>query len=258
MLKRTVISMLQPLLANNVYTVRHGLAKGLKRRGGLGFVPYAGKQPREEAFLETLDLQNKTVFDVGGYEGVFTLFFARRIGAGGRLVTFEPNPQNFAKILANVRLNGFCHVDVRQLAIGARAGRATLVFPTDQTARGSLVGDIQDQIRHEKHVAAMEVEIDTLDHQVAIGAPAPDFVKIDVEGFELDVLRGMAGIIARCKPALYIEVHGADMEKKLENVTALAEFLWRAGYAIHHVESGLAIDAPSTLPAARQGHLYCV
>ena len=125
MLKRTVISMLQPLLANNVYTVRHGLAKGLKRRGGLGFVPYAGKQPREEAFLETLDLQNKTVFDVGGYEGVFTLFFARRIGAGGRLVTFEPNPQNFAKILANVRLNGFCHVDVRQLAIGARAGRAS-------------------------------------------------------------------------------------------------------------------------------------
>jgi FkbM family methyltransferase len=258
MLKRTVISILQPLLANNVYTVRHGLAKGLRRRGGLGFVPYAGAQPREEAFLEKLDLQNKTVFDVGGYEGVFTLFFARRVGPGGRLVTFEPNPRNYTRIVDNVRLNAFKNVEVRQLAIGAAPGRATLVFPTDETARGSLVGDIQDQIRHEKSVAAMDVEIDTLDRQIALGAPDPDFVKIDVEGFELDVLRGMSGLIARRRPALYIEIHGADMQKKLENVTAVVELLWLSGYAVHHVESALVIDDSSKLPAARQGHLYCV
>lgn len=258
MLKRAVISMLQPLLTNNVYTVRHGLAKGLKRKGGLGFVPYAGRPPREETFLERLDLANKTVYDVGGYEGVFTLFFARRIGAGGRLVTFEPNPHNYAKILENVRLNGFHNVEVRPIAVGSHAGRATLVFPTDETARGSLVGDIQDQIRHEKSVEAADVEIDSLDHQLALGLPEPDFVKIDVEGFELDVLRGMGGLLARRRPELYIEIHGADMRKKLENVSAVVEYLWLSGYGVRHVESGLAIDDCSRLPAARQGHLHCV
>jgi FkbM family methyltransferase len=258
MVKRAVISMLQPLVANNVYTVRHGLAKGLKRRGGLGFVPYAGKQPREEAFLEQLDLAGRTVFDIGGYEGVFTLFFARRVGAAGRVFTFEPNPRNHAKIVENVRLNGFGRVEVRQLAIGAGSGLATLVFPVDETARGSLVGDIQDQIRTEKHVAAMEVAIDSVDHQIALGLPDPDFVKIDVEGLELEVLRGMTDVIARRRPALYIEIHGADMQKKLDNVTAVAGVLWGAGYTVHHVESGLTIDDASKLPAARRGHLYCV
>lgn len=258
MVKRAVISMLQPLVANNVYTVRHGLAKGLKRRGGLGFVPYAGRPPREEAFLEALDLRGRTVYDVGGYEGVFTLFFARRVGPVGRVITFEPNPRNHARIRENVRLNGFGRVDVRQLAIGAAGGHATLVFPVDETARGSLVSDIQDQIRHEKHVAAMEVDIDSLDHQIALGLAEPDFVKIDVEGLELDVLRGMSDLIARRRPALYIEIHGADLQKKLENVTAVAAFLWRSGYTLRHVESGLAIDEPSKLPAARRGHLYCL
>ncbi|HEY6895043.1 MAG TPA: FkbM family methyltransferase, partial [Rhodanobacteraceae bacterium] len=98
----------------------------------------------------------------------------------------------------------------------------------------------------------------SIDHQIALGLPDPDFVKIDVEGLELEVLRGMTDVIARRRPALYIEIHGADMEKKLENVTAVAEFLWNAGYTLHHVESGLAIDDRSKLPAARRGHLYCV
>jgi FkbM family methyltransferase len=258
MLKRTVISTLQPLLSNRVYTVRHGLAKGLKRRGGLGFVPQVGAPPLEEAFLERLQLAGKTVYDVGGYEGVFSLFFARSVGPAGRLVTFEPNPYNYAKIVANVALNGFTNVDVRQIALGAAPGSATLVFPADETARGSLVGDIQAQIRQEKNVVAVQVQIDSLDQQIASGVPAPDFVKIDVEGLELDVLRGMAGVIARRRPALYIEIHGADMQKKLENVTAVVEYLWLAGYAVHHVESGLTIDDASKIPAARQGHLYCV
>src|SRR5207245_1289668 len=128
---------------------------------------------REEAFIERLDLAGQTVYDVGGYEGIFTLFFARRIGVRGRLVTFEPNPANYARIVENVRLNGFPNVVVRQLALGAVPGRASLVFPTDETARGSLVDAIQHQIRQEKSVGAIEVEIDSIDRQIASGLPEP-------------------------------------------------------------------------------------
>jgi FkbM family methyltransferase len=257
MLKRAVISSLQPLVARRVYTVRHGLARGLRRRGGLGFVPQFGTRSTEEQFLESLSLDGETVFDVGGYEGIFTLFFARRVGPTGRVVTFEPNPRNFQKITENVALNGFGNVQVQQMAVGSAPGYATLVFPSDETARGSIESTIAEQIRHEADVMSVVVEIDTLDRQIVAGLPEPDLVKLDVEGLERDVLEGMAGVIQRRHPRLYIEIHGADMQLKLANVTSVIEFLWRFGYDVLHVESGTRVTRPDQLPVAVEGHLYC-
>jgi len=165
--KRAIISTLQPLVANRVYTVRQGLAKGLTRRGGLGFVPRVGAKPLEEAFLETLDFTDEIVYDVGGYEGIFTLFFASRVGRNGHVVTFEPNPANYARIIENVRLNGFTNVTVRRMALGRGAGHGSLVFPTDETARGTLLSDIQDQIWQEPHVDVIEVDIDSIDRELS-------------------------------------------------------------------------------------------
>ena len=257
MLKRAVISTLQPMVADRVYTVRNGLARGLRRRGGLGFVPAIGRRSPEETFLESLRLERGTVFDVGGYEGIFTLFFARRVGASGRVFTFEPNPRNYARIVENVRLNGFTHVRVLRTALGSAPGRGALVFPSDETARGSLERHIADDIRREKHVDAVEVEVDTVDRQIANGLPEPDFVKLDVEGLERDVLEGMQGLVARRRPALYIEIHGSDEQRKLENVTDVASFLWHHGYQVRHIESGTRLQTTADLPGAIRGHLYC-
>jgi FkbM family methyltransferase len=257
MLKRTVISTLQPLMKRHVYTVRHGLAKGLTRRGGLGFVPQLGRRPPEERFLEGLEFRGGTVFDVGGYEGIFTLFFARRVETTGRLITFEPNPYNAARIAENVRLNGFENVEIRSVALGAAPCRMPLVFPVDETALGSLVPDIQAAIRREKHATTIDVDVETVDRLVARGLPEPDFVKIDVEGFERDVLEGMAATIAHRHPRLYIEVHGADLARKLENATSLVDCLWDSGYEVYHVETGTSIRQPSDITIAREGHLYC-
>jgi len=257
MLKRAVISRLQPLVADRVYTVRNGLARGLRRRGGLGFVPQFRAFSAEERFLEALSFGGLTVFDVGGYEGIFTLFFARRVGPGGQVVTFEPNPRNFQKIAENVRLNGFPNVRIQQIALGGTPGRASLVFPADETARGSMEAHIADQIRQEKDVKAIDVRVDTLDHQIATGVPEPDFVKLDVEGLELDVLQGMKLLLERRRPRLYIEIHGADATSKLSNVTAVAELLWKAGYTLLHVESSTDLERPDQLPVAIHGHLYC-
>lgn len=257
MLKRAVIATLQPLVAQRIYTVRHGLARGLRRRGGLGFVPQLAALSAEERFLQQLTFEGETVFDVGGYEGIFTLFFARRVGPRGHVVTFEPNPCNFARIVENVRLNGFSQVLVRQLAVGSAPGRASLVFPADETARGSLETQIADQIRQEQGVVTVDVELDTLDRQVAAGLPEPDFVKLDVEGFELDVLHGMRGLLERRHPRLYIEIHGADVPRKLANVTAVVGVLWAAGYHVLHVETNTQLQRPEQLPLGIRGHLYC-
>lgn len=261
MLKRTIVATIQPLVANHVYTVRHGLARGLRRRGGLGFLRPAGALSLEEAFLEQLDLQGQVVYDVGGYEGVMTLFFARRVGSTGQVVTFEPNPRNHARIVENVRLNGFQNVTVQRIALGHAPGQASLVFPIDEPARGSLRDDIQDEIWKEQSAAvevdAIQVAVDSIDHQIECGAPIPAFVKLDVEGVEYGVLEGMTHLLSQHHPRLYIEVHGAGAAKKLENATAIIERLWQSDYRIDHVESGTAIRTPPQIASAIEGHLYC-
>jgi hypothetical protein len=130
------------------------------------------------------------------------------------------------------------------------------VFPTDETARGSLAREIQHQIRQEKRIGAVDVEVESIDGMLERGAPTPHLVKLDVEGMEREVLDGMSGLLAGHHPRLYIEMHGADAKAKLENATAVIECLWRAGYSVHHVESGCDIASRAQLEVAREGHLY--
>ena len=69
-LKKTIAVSLSRVFQNHVYTSQHGLAKGLKRRGGLAFlpsfVPRSTEMLREEQFIDSLDFTGQTVFDIGG------------------------------------------------------------------------------------------------------------------------------------------------------------------------------------------------
>ena len=80
---------------------------------------------------------------------------------------------------------------------------------------------------------------------------------MDVEGFERDVLEGMTTTIARRRPSLYIEVHGANVARKLENATSLMDFLRDWKYEVYHVESATNIRRPTDIVIAREGHLHC-
>lgn len=259
--QKSIAMNLNRVFKNHVYVSRHGPAKGLKRKGGLaflpGFVPRAGGMDREEAFIEKLDLTGQTVYDIGGDQGIYTLFFARKVGGQGRVVTFEPNPTSYKQILANVELNKFHHVKVRNIGLGERKGKLTFVFPGLDPGRGSADEKIQQQILHEKGTRVTEIEINALDDEIAEWKlPQPDFTKIDVEGLEMSVLLGMKQTLLNHRPRLLIEIHGADVESKTKNIKQVVAYLLECGYNIHHVESGANITN-SNAADAKQGHLYC-
>jgi FkbM family methyltransferase len=255
MLKRTT-SNGQPTVAHRVYTLRNGLARGLRCRGVVGFVPQSVGPAAEERLLESLALDGATVYDIGGDEGLFTLFFARRAGERGRVITFEPNPLKFQTIVDNVRLNGFKTVSLKQVALGPMPGRATLVVPGDETTPVSLDRSTADR-RRVPRALTVNVEVDTVDRLVAAGLPQPHFVRIDVGGVERSVLEGMWGLLSSRHPRLYLATHGADETRQLANVTSVADLLWRAGYSLLHVESGIQLRTVEQLPLAVGGHLYC-
>lgn len=116
------------LFRNNKHTIRYGLAKGMKRIGGISFLPLNKKNSRESQFLKTLDLQNKIVYDVGAFEGIMTLFFARKVGEG-KVVAFEPNPQNFNMLKRNIEVNNLTNVLLCNYAIGNKDETIDLIVP---------------------------------------------------------------------------------------------------------------------------------
>jgi len=128
------------------------------------------------------------IFDVGSNIGQYALWFSS-LATAGKVVCFEPDTKNHAFLSFNVAFNELANVVVNNLGLGEAAARQEFYRDTRTGGRkGSLsktfVGDSFEG-------AVQQVEISTLDEQIRTHG-SPDFVKIDVEGFEEAVLRGLA------------------------------------------------------------------
>jgi FkbM family methyltransferase len=260
-LKKTIAVNLSRVFQNHTYTSRHGLAKGLKRKGGLAFlpsfVPRSTEMLKEEQFIAGLDFTGQTVFDIGGDQGIYTLFFARKVGKTGKVFTFEPNPTSYRHIVTNVELNEFKNVQVKNIALGDKPGNVTLVFPAFDPGRGSADEGITQQITGEGTAQTILTPVNTVDNLITgEELPPPDFAKIDVEGFERPVLVGMRETIDKWHPTLFIEIHGANPELKRQNIRGVVALLLEHRYHIQHVESGKNISAENA-DLACEGHIYC-
>ena len=253
---------LLPLFKNQSYIVRCGLAKGLKRKSGLGFIPQIIPLTQEEKFLMNLDLGGKTIYDVGGYEGIFTIFFARAVGNTGRVITFEPNPENYGKLIENIRLNKFDNVVALSVGLGKREEKATLVFNPSAFGFGSIEKEIKAIILLQKGAKSVEVEVDSIDHLIMINNwPKPDFIKVDVEGLEMDVLLGARETIKEFRPKLLVEIHNGTVDWNIKNRQRVVGFLIASGYCIYCVELGEMITSINTKILVDKNplviHLYC-
>ncbi len=244
---------------STVYTVRHGLLKGMKRKGGLGWVPplfSAGVMTAEQRFWSGLDLSGMTVYDIGAFHGLLTLLFASKAKT---VISFEPNTQNRKRLMENLALNGIQNVQVRPFGVGSRSETLKMVgsplMPGGSSVDEKMVAELE---RSGMGTVMEEINVVALDEEIPhANLPPPDFIKIDIEGWEIEALRGARHTIERYKPALFLEMHGETIRDKKRKAADIVEFLWQAGYRrILHVETGEAI-APENAAAAMEGHLYC-
>jgi FkbM family methyltransferase len=194
---RPLLNRLLPAQTTEV-AVRSGPAQGIR----LVVLPrrekyyWTGAYERElQDALVRLLRPGMAVWDVGAHIGFFSLLAARLVGREGVVHAFEPMSANRARLEAGLALNAGAGVVVHDRAVSATPGRAEL-HAHEHTTMWSLL---------ETGRQGQPVEVVTLD-QLAGELGAPQLVKIDVEGAEVDVLRGGERLLGgEARPALLVE-----------------------------------------------------
>lgn len=177
------------------------------------------------------ELRDGDVFcDIGANIGLYSLMAAARVGTSGHVYSFEPLAANFASLVENIRLNGFSdRVTPFSLALTDAPG----VFPfhyisTEPGSSGSQLHEAVDMHETGFNPVVTEMKYGTsLDELVKAGAVRlPDVVKIDVDGNEARILRGMRSLLTGAQRPRVISVEVNAREKD-----ALFGFMQAQGYA---------------------------
>jgi len=156
-------------------------------------------------------------------------------------------------------LNGVKNVEVRKVGVGSHHETRKMVGNPLMLGGASVERKtVEEMLRTGVGTVVEEIPIVTLDEEIPqAGLPAPDFIKIDIEGWEIEALRGARNTLKLYKPALFLEMHGETIREKRRKVTEIVTFLWEINYRrIRHIESGTMIT-PENTSIAMEGHLYC-
>jgi FkbM family methyltransferase len=172
----------------------------------VGFATGTAERPLQQAMLRELR-PGATFFDIGANVGFITMLAAKLVGPTGRVVAFEPVPGNVAAIRENLALNGIHWAEVRETAVSGDSGSASLIV--SDVSAFSRLADVSVPTGARETI---EVTVSSIDELVAAGeVPAPDVIKIDVEGAELEVIGGMRHTLAEHRPVLLCEVHDCNV-----------------------------------------------
>lgn len=169
-----------------------------------------------------------TVYDVGANLGYLSLIFARAVGSGGHVFSFEPLEANSARIRKHVELNGLEGViTVVPSAVAAHNGSA-LFLTHSSHAMGKLEQSAGRAAEYTGHVEVSTIGLDEFCYE--LNNPVPDLVKIDIEGGAVDAVQGMTRLVAEARPVMLVELHGHEEGHAVWNL------LTQNGYSIQRMD----------------------
>jgi FkbM family methyltransferase len=177
-------------------TISHGPLRGLLFTGGetAGYL-LGASEPAVQRAIEAHLKCGDVFYDIGANVGFLSLLGAKCVGPEGHVYCFEPQSSVVSLLAHNLDQNGFSNYDIIEAAVGDRSGTARLANDRGEL-RAALTPDTQ---------SALDVRVVTLDD---LDLAAATLIKIDVEGAESRVLRGMKRAMREHQATLIIEIHG--------------------------------------------------
>jgi FkbM family methyltransferase len=183
----------------------------------------------QSAVMEMVEPE-MVAYDVGANIGYISILLARRAGEKGRVLAFEALPANLERLRQNLALNDMgAQVRVVEAAVMDHSGPAQfLVGPSG--GMGKAAGSAGRQTEDKQAISVTGLALDDFVH--AQGNPAPQVVKMDIEGGELLALPGMRRLLRETHPLILLELHGPEAARMAWDE------LSRAGYHICRMEAG--------------------
>ena len=159
-------------------------------------------EPDTFAFFRENVGKGDTVLDIGGHIGLFAVVTARLVGNEGKVFSFEPTPFTRGVLKEVVELNGLSEiVEVRAEAVSSKSGQ-TVFFDT-----GDSISNANSLVRTERSKVEIPITLTSVDEFVKEKSIKASCLKIDVEGVELDVLRGARATFLEHRPAVRLGLH---------------------------------------------------
>ena len=190
------------------------------------------------------------VVDIGANQGLYSLLLARLTGEHGSVAAFEPDDLLYRALERNVALNGAANVQTRHAALGSAAGTMVL--------HRSLLNSGDNRLSASAGEAGLRegvtIRVERLDQ--ALAGRRVDFIKMDVQGWEMEVFRGMQGLLDDPQNAamtVYFEFWPRGLRDAGSEAMAPVDFLTGNGFAIYHPRRGELGSEVKDLPAVIAG-----
>ncbi len=165
-----------------------------------------------------------TVIDVGANFGWYSMHFAHLVGKNGKIFSFEPVPETYEELNSNIKLNSFQNIKAFNLALGNKDG--AISFGVANFDGGS--GASSEFLNYSKRIQTNMRKLDDIIKEEKINKV--DFIKLDIEGGELNMLKGSEQLLKRFRPKILIEIVDMHCQRFGHSPLDVYNFLINKGY----------------------------
>ena len=189
-----------------------------------GFTIYGEEDPAERELIKKIVRKGDTVIDVGANIGIHTVIMAKCVGETGHVYAFEPSPNNVKLLKGTMNLNGFQNVSIIDKAVSDKPDKKLFYF-----SNGISAHSLSD-FGYGK--GTIEVDVESLDHFFENLNKKINFLKIDAEGYDFRVVKGMENILKRYNLKLLIEFFPERLKKAGDSPKEFLQFLFEKGFSV--------------------------
>jgi FkbM family methyltransferase len=214
--------------------VRHMKRRGLQIESDLSIddvgrtlYTYGSLDYYDESAIRRMLQPASVCLDIGAHIGYYSLLLSRWAGPDGRVFSYEPVPYTYSFLVRNLKQNNASNVKPEQAAIGKREGVVRMFAAKGKRLGWSTVGDAGE----------LEVRCATIDSELArLNLKNVDFMKIDVEGYELMTLIGGELTIRQMRPRIMFEVNRQALQQHDSSPAMLQDFFLSRNYGLFRAD----------------------